>query len=193
MARLTLLHLGDELLVEQTSRLLVQRAVDGDNVALRQHVFQVLDSSASNLLLDLGLEWLIVEVEELLAVERLQATEHALTDTANCDCAHNLVFEIILILCHSSDVPVSSLDLLVGWDEVSNEQENGHDHVLGDGDDVGSGDLGDSDATIGLVCSIQINVIGANASGDSNLELLCFCETLGGQVTGMEAEESVWV
>ena len=35
---LTLLHLADELLVEQTLSLLVERAVDGDNITLgKQH------------------------------------------------------------------------------------------------------------------------------------------------------------
>lgn len=51
----TWLHLGDELFVEQTASLLVQRAVDGNNIALRQHLLQTVHSSAANLLLNLGL------------------------------------------------------------------------------------------------------------------------------------------
>jgi len=33
-------------------------------------------------------------------------------------------------------------------------------------------------------------MIGANTSSDGDFELLCLCEALGGQVTGVEAGES---
>jgi hypothetical protein len=51
----TWLHLGDQLLVEETSSLLVEWAVNGNNITLRQHLLQVCDTSAANLLLNLGL------------------------------------------------------------------------------------------------------------------------------------------
>ncbi len=110
----------------------MQWAVDCDNVALTQHLLKILDSSAADLLFDLRLQRLVIEVEQLFAVERLQSSEHALTDTANSHCSNNLVLEIILVLGHSSYVPVSTLDLLVGGDEVSDEKEDGHNNVLGD-------------------------------------------------------------
>lgn len=31
----------------------------------------------------------------------------------------------------------------MGWDKVPYEEENGHDDMLGNGDDIRSGDLGD--------------------------------------------------
>ena len=78
----------------------------------------------------------------------------------------------------------------MGRDEVSDEKEDGHDDMLGDGNDIGTGDFGDSDTTVGLVGSVQVDVVGANAGGDGDLQLLCLCETLSCEVTGVEAGES---
>ena len=167
--RPTLLHLGDEILVEQTPGLLMQWAVDCDDIALTQHLLKILNSPAANFLLNLGLQWLVVEVEQLLAVKRLQSTEHTLANAANSHCADNLVFEVILVLCNSSHVPFAALDLLMGWNEVSDEKEDGHDDVLGYRDDVGAGDFGNGDTTISLVGSIQIDVVRPNTGCDSNL------------------------
>lgn len=69
----TWLHLGDQVLVEQAARLFVERAVDGDDVALGQHLLEVGDAAAANLLLLLGREGLVVVVEQLLAVKGLEA------------------------------------------------------------------------------------------------------------------------
>jgi len=59
--------------------------------------------------------------------------------------------------------------------------------MLGDGDDVGAGDFCNGDTAIGLVRSIQVDVIGSDASSDGNLQLLGLCETLGSEVTGVES------
>ena len=171
----------------------MQGAVDGNDVTLSQHLLEILNTSAANLLLDFRLQWLVVKVEQFFAVEGLQSAEHTLANAANSDCSDNLVFEIILVLGHSSDIPVTALDLLVCRDEVSDEKEDSHDDMLGDGDDVGAGDFGNSDTTIGLVGSVQVDVVGANAGGDGDLQLLRLCETLSCEVTGVEAGESVGV
>lgn len=131
-----LLHLGDEILVEETARLLVERAVDGDDVALSEHLLEVLHTTASDLLLLLGRQRLVVEVKQLLAVEGLETTEDALADAAHGDGTNDLVLEIVLVLRNGSNVPLSGGDLLVGGDEVADEGQDGHDDVLGDGDDV---------------------------------------------------------
>ena len=165
----------------------MERAVDGDNVTLRQHVLEVLDPPAANLLLDLGRQRLVVEVEELLAVERLQPAEHALADTANGDGTDDLVLEVVLVLGHGRDVPVAGLDLLVGGDEVADEDEDGHDDVLGDGNDVGARDLGDGDAAIGLVGGVEVDVVRANAGRHGDLEVLRLREALCGEVAGVES------
>ena len=133
---LTLLHLGDQVLVEETSCLLMEWAVNCDNVALRQHVLEIIDTSATNLLLDLWLQWLVIEVQKLLAVEGLETTEHTLADAANSDSADNLIFEVVLVFGNTCNVPVASLDHLVGGNKVSDENEDSHDDMLGDGDNV---------------------------------------------------------
>lgn len=184
-----LLHLGDELLVEETLGLLVQRAVDGDNVTLGKHLLEVLDAAAANLLLLLGAQGLVVEVEKLLAVEGLEAAENTLTDAADGDGTDNLVLKIVLLLGNSSDVPVAALDLLVGRHKVADEDEDGHDDVLGNRDDVGASDLSDGDTTVGGVGSIEVDVVGTNTGSDGDLELLSLGETLSGQVTRVEAGE----
>lgn len=56
--RFTLLHLGDEVLVEEALSSMVERAVDSYNVTLSEHLFQVGYTSASNFLLELWLQWL---------------------------------------------------------------------------------------------------------------------------------------
>lgn len=185
--RRTRLHLADELLVEETASLLVERAVDGDNIALGEHLLEVLDTTAADLLLLLSAERLVVEVEELLAVEGLQAAQDTLTDTADGDGADNLALEVELVLGRLGDVPVATGDLLTGGTEVADEGEDGHDDVLGDGDDVGAGDFGDGDAAVGLVGDVQVDVVGANTGSDGDLEVLALLQALGGEVTGVEA------
>jgi len=166
----------------------VERAVDGDNIALGEHVLELVNATASNLLLNLWVEWLVVVVEELLAVEWLQSAEDTLTDTADSDGTDNLVLEVVLVLGDSGDVPVTVADLVVGWNEVADEGEDGHDDVLSDGDDVGASDLGDGDTAVGLVGSVEVDVVGTNTSSDGNLELLGLGQTLSGEVTWVESE-----
>jgi hypothetical protein len=184
---LTLLHLGDEVLVEQTAGLLVQWAVDGDYIALGKHLLEGVNTPAANLLLLGGVERLVVKVQKLLAVKSLETTEHTLADTANGNGTHDLVLEVVLVLRNRGNVPVASGNLLVSWDEVTDEEQDGHDNVLSDGNDVGSRDLGDGDTSVGLVCGIEIDVVGSDTSGNGNLQLLGLCQTLSSEVAGMEA------
>lgn len=165
----------------------MQGAVDGDDVALGEHLLEILDAAAANLLLLLGRQGLVVVVQQLLAVEGLEAAQDTLADAADGDGADDLALEVELVLGGGGDVPVAGLDLLVGGDEVADEDEDGHDDVLGDGDDVGAGDLGDGDAAVGLVGGIEVDVVGADTSGDGDLEVLGLGEALSGQVAGVEA------
>lgn len=181
------LHLRDEVLVEETAGLLVQGAVNGDNVTLGEHLLEIVDATATDLLLGLGGEGLVIVVEELLAVEGLETAEDTLTDTADSDGTDDLTLEVELVLGDGSDVPVAVLDLLVGRDEVADEEEDGHDDVLSDGDDVGAGDLSNGDTAVGGVGGVQVNVIGTNTGSDGELELLGLGETLSSEVTGVEA------
>lgn len=165
----------------------MERAVDGDDVTLCQHLLEVLDASAANLLLLLGRQRLVVKVEKLLAVKWLETAQHTLTDTADGNGTDNLVLKVVLVLGDLSNVPLALGNLLVGGDKVADESEDGHDDVLGDGDDVGARDLGDGDAAIGLVCGVEVDVIRSNTSSDGNLEVLRLSKTLSRQVAGVEA------
>lgn len=181
------LHLADELLIEHAAGLLVERAVDSDDVALGEHLLEVLDAAAANLLLLLRRQGLVVVVEELLAVESFQTAEDTLSDTADGDGTDDLVLEIVLVLGDGGDVPVAAGDLLVGGDEVADEDEHGHDDVLGDGDDVGASDFSDGDTAVGGVGGVEVDVVGTDTCGDTDLEVLALSETLGGDVTRVEA------
>jgi hypothetical protein len=180
------LHLGDELFVEEAAGLFVERTIDGHNITLRQHLLQSLNPATSNLLLNLRLQGLVIEVQQLLAIERLQSPQDALANPSHGDGPHDLALEIKLVLGRGRDVPFASLDLLVGGNEVAHEDEDGHDDVLRDGDDVGAGYFGDGDAAVGLVGCVEVDVVGADAGGDGDLELLRLCEALRGQITWVE-------
>jgi hypothetical protein len=186
IAKLTLLHLGDEFLVEETASALVQRAVDGDNIALGEHLLKVLNTAAANLLLNLGLEGLVVVVEQLLAVEGLETAQHTFTDTSNSDGSDDLVLEVELVLGNGGNIPFTVADLLVGRDEVANQSQNGHDNVLGDRDNIAASDFGDSDTTVGLVGGIEVNVVGTNTGSDGELQVLGLGQALCGEITGVE-------
>ena len=69
--------------------------------------------------------------------------------------------------------------------------------MLGDGDDIGSSDLGDEDLV--LVGGVQVNVVGSwrlasqlgwgaitDSGSDAGLQLLCLLDTLTVDVSGME-------
>jgi len=165
----------------------VQRAVDGDDVALGQHLLEIVDAATTNLLLLLGRERLVVEVQKLLAVEGRQAAQDALTDAADGDGADNLALEIELVLSSGCDVPLTGLDHLVCRHEVAHEDEDGHDDLLVYRYDVGARDLGDGDTTVGLVGRVEVDMVGSDASCDGELQIFGLCEALSCQVSGVEA------
>jgi len=154
----TLLHLGNEFLVEEALGLLVKRAIDGDNIGLSKHLLERLNSSAADFLRGLFRKGLVIKVEEFLAVEGYKTSQYSFTDTADTDGSDDFAFEIEGVLGDGSNVPVTASNLFVGGDKVPDEGEHGEDDVLSDGDDIGSGDFGNKD--LFLVGSIKINVIG---------------------------------
>ena len=187
MGRLTWLHLGDQLLVKEALGLLVQWAVDGDNITLAQHLLEIIHASASNLLLELWLKRLVVKVQQFLAVKSLESSQHTLADASHSNGTNDLSLEIILVLGGCSHIPFTSLDLLVCGYEIADESEDGHDNVLGDGDDVGACHFGDGDTAVCSVGGVQVDVVGADTGSDGDLELFRFGESLSSQVARMEA------
>jgi len=61
--------------------------------------------------------------------------------------------------------------------------------MFGDRDDVGAGNFSDGNTTVGLVRGVQVNVVGSDTSGDTDLEVLRLGETLSGDVTWVEATQ----
>lgn len=60
----------------------------------------------------------------------------------------------------------------MGGDKVADEDEDGHDDVLRNGNNIGAGDLRNGDTAVGLVGGIKVDMIGANTSSDGDLEVL---------------------
>ena len=170
----------------------MQRAVNGNNITLSQHLLEAVHTPAADLLLDLGLQRLVVEVQKLLAVEGLETAQDTLANAAHGDGADDLVLQVVLVLGGGGDVPLAGLDLLVRGHKVAHQVEDRHHDVLGHGDDVGAGHFGDGDAAVGLVGGVQVDVVGADAGGDGQLEVLGLGQALGGQVAGVEAVDEEW-
>lgn len=145
----------------------MEGAVDCDNIALCQHLFEVFNTTAANLLLYFGFEWLVVVVEQFLAVEWLQSAEDTLANSADGNGSDDLSFKIVFILSHSGHVPLARRDLLVCGDKVTDESEDGHDDVFSDRDDVAAGHFRDGDTVVGHVGGIQVDMIRSYTSCDS--------------------------
>ncbi len=168
----------------------MQRAIDGNYVALGQHLVQIVYASASNLLFNLGLKRLIIKVQQFLAVEWLESSQHALANTPDSDGTYNLVLKVVFVLSNSGDVPVSTRNLLVSWDKIADKGENGHENMLCHGHNVGASHFSNSDTTVGFVCGIEVNMVRSNAGGDCELELLSLGESFRGQITRMETDSN---
>ena len=74
--------------------------------------------------------------------------------------------------------------LLVGGDVVADQGQDHHHHVLGDADAVRVGDLGDGESALDR--RLQVDVVGADARGQRQLQVRCLGDPLGGQVGGPE-------
>ena len=72
-------------------------------------------------------------------------------------------------------------------DEVTNKNEDGHDHVLSNGYHVRSGDFSDGDTAIGGIRGVQVDVVGTNTGGHGELKVLGLGKTLCGKIARVEA------
>ncbi len=59
--------------------------------------------------------------------------------------------------------------------------------MFGNRDDVGASDFSNSNTTVGLVGSIEVNMVGSDTSSDSELEILSLSQALSSEVSRVEA------
>ena len=72
--------------------------------------------------------------------------------------------------------------------EVTDECQDCHNHVLSNGNDVRPCDFGHGDTTVGLVGGIEVDMIRSNTRSYSNLQLFGLGKTFGVQIPGMETD-----
>jgi len=77
----------------------------------------------------------------------------------------------------------------VCWHKVSDEEENRHDNVLCDGDNVRTRDLENLDAS--LDAGIEVNVVRADAGGNADLQVLGLRDEVGGEVARVKGRRNV--
>ena len=105
----------------------MKRAVNCDNVALSEHVLEILKSAATNFLLGLSGKGLIVKVKEFFAVEGYETSQDTFADAADTNGSDDFTFDIEGVLGDSGDIPISAGDLFVGGDKVTDESKHGED------------------------------------------------------------------
>ena len=108
----TLLEVQKQVLVDQPASALVEGRVDGDDVALGYELLEVFDAARTEGRLGRGGERVVVIVQELLAVERLQTLQYALANAAGTDGADNLALKVICVAGDLRDIPVAALNHL---------------------------------------------------------------------------------
>jgi hypothetical protein len=120
----TLLHLGDEFLVEQTSCVLMERTVDSNDISLSEHFLEVMNAAAANFFLNFRGKGLVIKVEKLLAIEGNKTSQNTLADTADSDCSYDFTFNIEGVFGDGCNIPVTRDDLFVCGDKVANKDKN---------------------------------------------------------------------
>lgn len=67
----------------------------------------------------------------------------------------------------------------MGGNKVPDEEEDGHDDVLSNGDDIRAGDFQHLDAL--LDGSVEVDVVRADTGRDAKLQVLGLCNTTKGK------------
>lgn len=71
----------------------------------------------------------VIEPQKLLAIEGLQSLQDSVPDSTTAYGTDNLTLEVKGITSNFGNVPVVGLDLLVSWNKVANQKQDGHYHV----------------------------------------------------------------
>lgn len=180
----TLLHLADEVLVEEAVGALVKRSVDSDNVTLLDKVLDRLGTAGAELSLGGIIELVVVRVEKLLRAEGLQAAKDTLANAANTNGTDDLALNVVRVLSNLGNIPLARDVLVVRGNKVAHKVKDGHDNVLSDRLDVRASDLVDTDLT--LIGLVEVDVVATDTSSNTVLQVLGLVDTLGGDVAGVE-------
>lgn len=129
-------------------------------------------------------EGVVVVVQQLLGVERLETLQDTVADAARAERADDFAFEVERVARDVRHPPLATLDHLMRGHEVAHEEEDVHDDVLRDGDDVGACNLQDLD--VPLDGGIEVDVVGPNTGGDTDLEVLGLGDELASEVARVE-------
>lgn len=135
------LHLADKLLIEETHGASVERRIDGDYITARHKVLEVLDTLATNLLLGSIIKLVVVIVQQLLAVEGLEALQDTTANAANTKRTDHLVLDIVRVHGNLSDIPCAIHVLVVRRHKVADKDQDCHDSVLSDRSHIRAGHL----------------------------------------------------
>jgi len=164
----TSLHLVDHVVIKQMLSLRVERAVDGDNVAVRNHVFHSGVIGQVELGLNVSRETMSVIVVKL-NIEGIKSAENGKTDTTRRNGTDVHAFKIVGTRDTVSDVPSTRHNLLVGGNVIADKGEDHHDDVFSNADGVAESDL--SDCNVAGASSFQVDVIRADTGGETHLKV----------------------
>src|SRR5690606_26367309 len=117
-------------------------------------------------------------------VERLEAAQYRGADPAGRDGADVHALQVVGARDRLGDVPAALVHDPVGRQVVPDQRQDHHHHALGDADAVAVGDLGDGDAVPDG--GLQVDVVGADAGGQRELQPGRAGDPLGGEVGGPE-------
>ena len=154
------LHRGDRLGVDQADRLRRLRHVQGDQVGAAEQLLDALDALDPELAEALGGDEL-VEGDDL-HVEALGALGDELADAAEADHAEGLAVELGAL--ELGAVPAAGDQRGVRLRDVAEEGEGQRQRVLGGGDRVRLGRVGDDDPAPGRGRDVDVVDAGAGAA-----------------------------
>ena len=154
------LHRRDRLGVDQVDRLRRLRQVQGDDVGAAEELLERLGPLDAELAEALGGDEL-VEGDDL-HVEALGALGDELADAAEADHAERLAVELGALELGAVPAPVDQR--AVGLGDVAAEREGQRQRVLGGGDRVRLGRVGDDDPAAGRGRDVDVVDAGAGAA-----------------------------
>lgn len=107
-----------------------------------------------------------------------------LDSPASSNGTNDLALQIECVPRDLADIPISPLNHLMRRHKVAHKQEDVHQHMLSDGHNVRAADFDDVDLV--LDGSVEVDVVGPDTGGNSQLEFGCLFDELGGEVAGVE-------